>query len=168
MSELDPMKEKVAMIGKELDTGFLVFNRSATQLFTMQGWTLTVVLAYLAFMASIKADNALILLPLLVVLLLFMYMEAFHRRDMHWTAKEICDVEKMFMETDPTMFTENVRQYKFRDIRLHAEKQRQPLPFKYLFNGKVIVWYLLLFVLIYVGYIGISSQIIQANVGKPQ
>ena len=166
MSDLDPMKEKVAIIAKELDTGFLVFNRSATQLFTMQGWTLTVVLAYLAFMASIKADNALILLPLLIVLLLFMYMEAFHRRDMHWTAKEICAVESIFMEADPARFTEIVKEYKFRDIRLHTEKEKQPWPFKYLVNVRVIVWYLLLFVLIYICYVGISSQVILANVSK--
>jgi hypothetical protein len=153
MDDINPIKEKVTIIAKDIDMQFQFFNRSAMQLSTLQGWTLTVVLAYLAFLASIRAHSALTLLPLGFVILLFMFLEVRLRRDLFSACSEMRDIERVFMESNPVKFTEDVKKYVFRDMT--AETKQWPNPFKYLKNPRVITWYVSLFLLACTGYLGI-------------
>lgn len=163
MEDINPTKEKVSIIAKELDTGFQVFNRMAIQLSTMHGWTLTLVFAYMTFLVSIKARNAWVLLPLAIFLILLMYLEAGHRRDMHSVRTSICKVEHIFMETDPVKFIKLVKEYEFRDIRVQTKPR--PGPLQYLIGSKVKMkvfrWYFLLFFLASAVYVGISRSLFQ-------
>lgn len=163
MDEINPTKEKILIIAKELDAGFQVFNRMAIQLSTMHGWTFTLVFAYMTFLVSIKARNAWVLLPLAILLLWLMYLEAAHRRDMHSVRTSICKVEYIFMETDPVKFIALVKEYKFRDIKPENEPQSGPLKFLIGSNVKmkVLRWYLLLFFLASAVYVGISRSLFQ-------
>ena len=103
------LREKVAIIAKDLDSGYLVFNRFATNLMTLRGWSLTLVLGFVTFLIHINARSPLLLGPLAIVLILFMYLEASDRRDMASVRDSICRTQHIFMESDPRLFTERVK-----------------------------------------------------------
>src|SRR5437588_2651276 len=137
------LREKVAIIAKDLDSGYLVFNRFATNLMTLRGWSLTLVLGFVTFLIHINARSPLLLGPLAIVLILFMYLEASDRRDMASVRDSICRTQHIFMESDPRLFTERVKNYKFREL---TSSERRSL-FKFLLKLRLVVWYGLLFLL---------------------
>ena len=143
------LKQKVAIITKDLDSGYLVFNRFAANLMTMRGWSLPLVLAYMALLINNNATNLWALAPLGVVLLLFIYLEAGDRRDMDAIRTDICKVQKIFMESDEKKFTEQIAQYQFRESRRLDGASR--LRFLAL---RVFGWYGLLFLLSSISYLG--------------
>lgn len=142
-------KQKVAIITKDLDSGYLVFNRFATNLMTMRGWSLPLVLAYMALLINNNATNLWALAPLGVVLLLFIYLEAGDRRDMDAIRTDICKVQAIFMEPDEKTFIQEVEKYHFRESR----RLNSASLFKFL-KLRVFVWYGLLFLLSSISYLG--------------
>jgi hypothetical protein len=144
------LREKVAIIAKDLDSGYLVFNRFAVNLMTMRGWSLTLVFSFVTLLVTVRARSPLLLVPLAVVLLLFMYLEASDRRDMASVREAICRVHHIFMESDPIRFMEGVKKYEFREL---TNLKRRSL-FKFAINFRLVVWYGLVFLLASVTYIG--------------
>jgi hypothetical protein len=144
------LKEKLAIIAKDLDSGYLVFNRFAANLMTMRGWSLTLVFSFVTLLVTIRARSPLLLVPVAVVLILFMYLEASDRRDMASVRDAICRAHHIFMESDPGLFMEGVKNYKFREL---TNPKRRSL-FKFVMNFRLVVWYGLLFVLASITYIG--------------
>lgn len=163
MSNLNPIEQKISIVAKDLDTAFQVYGRYITRLTSLRGWTVTIVIAYMGFLITNKTDKVIALLPLGLILLLFMYLEAIYRRELRFLAKEVRKVQEIFMEDDPAKFADRIREYKFRDLRSHAVREshmnRIIKSLRYVFLPEIIVWYLLLLLLAVACYLEIKFHV---------
>ncbi|MBI5649479.1 MAG: hypothetical protein HZC40_03380 [Chloroflexi bacterium] len=164
MSNISPLEHKISIIAKEIDTGFESYTRHFAQRATLRGWTITLALAYMGFLISIKSNNFLAVLPFAIVLLLFMYIESGEIATMALDGSEVREVEKIFMESDPTKFTVLIQQYEFRDIRLHKQQpsgiRGRIARLKYMLSLGMIAWYSFLLLLVLATYTAIVLRII--------
>ena len=165
MSNLNPIEQKVSIVAKDLDTAFQVYGRYVTRLTSLRGWTVTILLAYMGFLITNKTDKVIALLPLGLVLLLFMYLEAIYRRELRFLAKEVRKVQEIFMEDDPAKFADLIKEYKFRDLRAHAVRETQMnriiKTLKFMLLPQIIGWYFLLLLLAVACYLEIKYHVFQ-------
>ena len=165
MSNLNPIEHKVSIVVKDLDTAFEVYSRYVTRLTSLRGWTVTILLAYMGFLISNKTDKVIALLPLGLILLLFMYLEAVYRGELRFLAKEVREVQEIFMEDDPAKFADRIRDYTFRDLRAHAVREtrmnRMIKPLKFMLLPETIAWYFLLLLLAVACYLEIKFHVFQ-------
>lgn len=161
MSKLLPIEHKVSFVAKDYETAFHANTRHVSQITILRGWSLTVCLGYIGFIASVRPEEFFILLPLEIVLLLFMYLETRQRDLMVINDKNVREIEKIFMETDPERFSDMIKCYKFRDLQLteHRASVGQMRKLKErcrkMFAKGMIAWHLLLFSLVVFTYIAI-------------
>jgi hypothetical protein len=165
MNTLSPVEHKVSIVEKEIDTGFDVYTRHFAQLSTLRGWTLTLALAYLGFLLTVKSSDFLPVIPFGLILIFFMYLESGERINMRQTGLEVRLVEKIFMENDPAKFKKLVEEYEFRDLRLEKEQEswikKKVNRIKQMFILGTIVWHLLLFLIAVITQWAIMSQMLR-------
>lgn len=149
---------------KELETAFDSYARHRAQIATLRGWSLTVFLAYVGFLIALKSDNFLVVLPYGAFLLLFVRQEAKEQLAGRFDSAEVQKVEEIFTETNPDKFTELIRQYEFRETRLHKLRPRNVYSrtdlFKYMISRPVVAWYGLQFMLVLAAYLAVTLRLI--------
>jgi hypothetical protein len=164
MASTSPVDQKVPIVSKDLDTAFQIYGRYSSQVDTLRGWSLTLLLAYLGFLISIKPGSVSVLFPFVVVMSLFAYLEGRYRSYQSFPGKEVREVEAIFMETDHTKFVDMIRQYEFRDLRMHKRRmgriERIINASKFMLSLEVVTWYSLLFTLLIVAYVAIHSRLL--------
>lgn len=160
--------QKVSVVLKDLDTAFQVYGRCASQIDNLRGWSLTLLLAYVTFLISIKPSTVLVLVPFVVTMMLFMYLEGRRRREQSFLGNEVRQVERIFMETDHSKFIQLIKEYEFRDLRGHGMRVRRAerimITSKSVLSVTVVGWYSLLIMLAVAGYFFIHSRVVSAGI----
>lgn len=164
MTNLTPADYKADVIVKDWEIAHATYQGHFNYISTLRGWTVTLLLAYIGFLVSIKSDNFLIILPFVIVLLVFMYLEGGARARAALLVDEIRGIERIFMESDAVKFTELVRAYEFRDIRpyrLSAGGLRERIHIlRYMLRSTIVGWHLALLLLVTAAYLAIVFRLI--------
>jgi hypothetical protein len=131
---------------------------------TLRGWTVTLLLAYLGFLVSVKSTNVLTILPFVFVLLLFLYLEAGSRARLTALRTEMGEIENIFMETDAAKFTQLIQKFEFRSLK-DAKAQKFWIrgrfeQLRYALLLEVCTWYLSELLIIIAAYLAIWFRII--------
>ena len=102
--------------------------------------------------------------PFVIVVMLFVYLEAGQKQVMDFDGSEVRGIEAIFMETDPTAFAKKIEQYEFRDIRLN--KMQSPFwrslfeRTKHSFSKSVVVWYGFQVLSVIATYLAVAYRVI--------
>ncbi len=137
------LDRKRSLILKDLDTGFASYNRHASQIISIRGWNITLLVAYLGLLSSTGwANVSSSLLAAFFVTLGFWGLEMAERASLKANVENVMKIEKILSIEDQLEFEAELRKYKSRDLQLLEVTFKQRL--SWAFSGMrlgVGVWY---------------------------
>jgi hypothetical protein len=141
------LKRKQDLMLKELDTAFSWYQHIESQLSAWRGLHITILVAYIGFLFTVKPTNNAMRIPILVILFPFIIIEIYKRGHLIFLGKNIREVEDIFMNKDDDIFTKQIDAYVFRDTRLKYGNVFHSLIswIRYMalgiFDIEVVIWY---------------------------
>ena len=136
---------KIEIIYKDIDAAYSKYIQANTNISTLRGWSLTVSLAYFGFLITVQSGNFILLLPYVLFLIPFMYLEAIERDKSRDASEELRLIKNIFNETELTSFNNKVSEYEFRDFRISNRPifscYRIWKRFKIIFYPDSLLWY---------------------------
>ena len=92
------MKFKKELIIKDYEGAYDSYKRHESHIFTIRGWTITLIVAYLGFLITLNNfSNYFLILPVAILLFFFFLLESAERCYMSLTGDTMLRIEKIFM-----------------------------------------------------------------------
>ena len=141
--------EKRELIIKDWETGFEMYNKHVAQITALRGWNLTLMLAYLGFVTSIKLFDIFLIIPMIFVIVGFFILELFEGMYMQFIGRQILKIERIFSIIEERKRNQEIDEYRFRDLELLNQSYigKVKWAFTHAKGMRVVFWYtfLLLF-----------------------
>lgn len=157
--KLEYLKRKQDLILKDFDTAFSWYQHIESQIYVGRSLVVTLILAYVGFLFTIKVSSNAVVTPLLIIPIPFILNEIYRRGHLIFLGKNIRHIEKMFATEDENNFYDLVHGYTFRDMRLQygVVFGNLILWIKYMLNGildvDAIIWYIFVIVSTTIAYV---------------
>ena len=148
-------KRKLEHILRDREAALAANERLYGRIGTNKGWSITVALAYLGFMATFYGNPSrmpwLVLVPLAVAEFLFWIMEGYYRSQSLFLREVVLGpIDKMFDEKSEADFRKDVRGYIFKSIRARKKtfKENRGRLWEGCCAIEALLWYSLLLFLV--------------------
>lgn len=134
------------LVVKDWEIGFGMYSKHVSQITTIRGWTLTLILAYLGFLVSTQNFNLYLQIPMAFVIGGFFILELIEGMHMQFIGRRTLKIERIFSHPDIETRSREIKQYLFRDVELHERTHTDRLKWilSYAKGVRVVFWYFFL------------------------
>jgi hypothetical protein len=136
---------KVQLVMKEYDTAFASYSRHSSQIVSLRGWTITLLLAYFGLLQARGTEAITIVVSIPVILILggFFVLEALERLYAKINIDNILEIQEQFAQGSSEAFGQWIRTYEFRDQRIRrlGRRAKARLLLRSLGGFQSLVWY---------------------------
>jgi len=106
------------LVIKDWETGFAMFSKHVAQITALRGWTLTLLLAYLGFLTSIRQFDWYLQVPMGFVIGGFFILELFEGMHMQFIGRQTLRIERIFANPDTDAQNHEIQKHRFRNLEL--------------------------------------------------
>jgi hypothetical protein len=139
------IKRKTQIVLKDLDQSFSSYSRHSSQITTLRGWSITLVVAYIGLIVTKSKINFSFIsfLPILFIIVGFLALEIIERASMLFNANNAKEIQDLFSYENEDQFIEKIISYITMDQKLSTMSFQVKLKwlFSAIFGRKHIVWY---------------------------
>lgn len=142
------VNRKQELMLKDYDSAFAVVTRETTIIYSLRGWTVTLLALWLSVFLSRKdKGKAFMYLTGLFIILIFYFFEISERSVILSLIQDLRSLENIFNIRDKSEFNTAVINYQFRDIKDEKQSLFNYNVLKAIEDPKVYCWSMFLYVL---------------------
>ena len=132
------LRYKGDLLKKDWEISFNMYTKHILQITSVRGWTITLLIAYLGFLASFNKFDVIFIGPMVLIILGFFILELFEATSLTFISNKVQEVEQLFMLDDPDKFIVGIENYLFRNFEYQTYTKKFLSIMYYTFKIRVI------------------------------
>jgi len=139
------LQRKLQLLMKEYETAYTSYSRHSSQIVSLRGWTITLLLAYFGLLQAggSKEFTLVIVIPAVLILGGFFVLEALEKLYAKLNVDNVLEIQQHFAQGTDEEFDRWVEAYEFRDHRIRRLERRDKarLLLHVLGGFQMLLWY---------------------------
>ena len=121
------LQRKMQLLMKEYDTAYTSYARHSSQIVSLRGWSITLLLAYFGLLQAIGSNGLklVVIIPAGLILGGFIVLEALEKCFARLNVDNVLEIQQQSVQGSDEQFERWVEAYEFRDHRIRRLRRRE-------------------------------------------